>query len=98
MDCAAAQPRIFWRAGPGAVQRRATGVYRQRGTGFDHDAQKKIYDQLKKLRQTESALSEVPRLKEAIEWVEPRLVARVKYGNWTDGNRLRAPVFLVAAR
>jgi bifunctional non-homologous end joining protein LigD len=64
------------------------------GTGFDHNAQKKIYDQLKKLRQPESPLSEIPKLKEAIEWVEPLLVARVKYGNWTDGNRLRAPVFL----
>ena len=64
------------------------------GTGFDHDAQKRIYDQLKKLRQPNRTLSEVPKLKEAIEWVEPRLVARVKYGNWTDGNRLRAPVFL----
>jgi bifunctional non-homologous end joining protein LigD len=64
------------------------------GTGFDHDAQRKIYDQLKKRRQTDSPFSEVPKLKEAIEWVEPRLVARVKYGNWTDGNRLRAPVFL----
>ena len=63
------------------------------GTGFDHDAQKRIYDQMKKLRQPDSPLSEVPKLKEAIEWVEPRLVARVKYGNWTDGNRLRAPVF-----
>jgi bifunctional non-homologous end joining protein LigD len=65
------------------------------GTGFDHDAQKTIYDQMKKLRQPDSPLSEVPKLKEAIEWVEPRLVARVKYGNWTDGNRLRAPVFLL---
>src|SRR5450432_1287076 len=64
------------------------------GTGFDHDAQKKIYDQMKKLRQPDSPLSEVPKLKEEIEWIEPRLVARVKYGNWTDGNRLRAPVFL----
>ncbi len=64
------------------------------GTGFDHDGQKKIYDRLKKLRQPDSPLSEIPKLKETIEWVEPRLVARVKYGNWTDGNRLRAPVFL----
>jgi bifunctional non-homologous end joining protein LigD len=64
------------------------------GTGFDHDAQKRIYDQMKKLRQPESPLSEIPKLKEAIEWVEPRLVVRVKYGNWTDRYRLRAPVFL----
>jgi bifunctional non-homologous end joining protein LigD len=27
-------------------------------------------------------------------WVAPKLVARVKYGNWTEGLRLRAPVFL----
>jgi bifunctional non-homologous end joining protein LigD len=33
-------------------------------------------------------------LKEMIEWVRPSVVARVKYGNWTDANRLRAPVFL----
>ena len=64
------------------------------GTGFDHATQKKIYGQLKKLRQPESVFSKPPTLKEAIEWVEPRLIARVKYGNWTDGNRLRAPVFL----
>jgi bifunctional non-homologous end joining protein LigD len=46
------------------------------------------------LRQSSSAFRTPPKLKEAIEWVQPKLVARVKYGNWTDGNRLRAPVFL----
>ena len=66
------------------------------GTGFDHDAQKKIYDQLKKLRQPDNPLSEVPKLKEAIEWVEPRLVARVKYGNWTDGAAARASISVAA--
>ena len=64
------------------------------GTGFDYATQKKIYAQLEKLRQPESVFSEPPKLKEAIEWVKPRLVASVKYGNWTEGQRLRAPVFL----
>ena len=64
------------------------------GTGFDYAKQKEIYEQLQHLRQTKSVFKEAPKLKETIEWVQPRLVARVKYGNWTDGRRLRAPVFL----
>jgi bifunctional non-homologous end joining protein LigD len=64
------------------------------GTGFDYGKQKEIYEQLQTLRQGKSVFSDVPKLKEKIEWVQPELVARVKYGNWTDGRRLRAPVFL----
>ncbi len=54
----------------------------------------RLDEQLKKLRQTKSVFGVAPKLKETIEWVEPRIIARVKYGNWTDGKRLRAPVFL----
>jgi bifunctional non-homologous end joining protein LigD len=64
------------------------------GTGFDYGKQKEIYEQLQKLRQAKSVFNDVPKLKEKIEWVQPQLVARVKYGNWTDGGRLRAPVFI----
>src|SRR6202035_746439 len=64
------------------------------GTGFDYPKQKEIYEQLQKLRQAKSVFSDAPKLKEKIEWVQPQLVARVKDGNWTDGRRLRAPVFL----
>ena len=64
------------------------------GTGFDYAKQKEIYEQLQKLRQAKSVFNDLPKLKETIEWVQPHLVARVKYGNWTDGGRLRAPVFL----
>jgi bifunctional non-homologous end joining protein LigD len=64
------------------------------GTGFDYDAQKSVFAQLQKLRQPDGSIEDPPKLKESIEWVEPRLVARVKYGNWTEGDRLRAPVFL----
>jgi bifunctional non-homologous end joining protein LigD len=64
------------------------------GTGFDHAKQRNIFDQLQKLKQPDSPFTESPRLKEAIVWVAPQRVARVKYGNWTDGLRLRAPVFI----
>ena len=36
----------------------------------------------------------MPALRENVDWVEPELVARVKYANWTNDNHLRAPVFL----
>jgi len=64
------------------------------GTGFDYAKQQEIYEQLRKLRQAKSVFRDVPKLREKIEWAQPQLVARVKYGNWTDGGRLRAPVFL----
>jgi bifunctional non-homologous end joining protein LigD len=64
------------------------------GTGFDYAKQKEIYEKLQNLGQAKSDFKEVPSLQEKIEWVQPHLVARVKYGNWTDGGRLRAPVFL----
>ena len=64
------------------------------GTGFDYDMQKRVFAQLQKLRQPDSPIEDPPKLKESIEWVEPQLVARVKYGNWTEGDRLRAPVFI----
>jgi bifunctional non-homologous end joining protein LigD len=64
------------------------------GTGFDYGKQEETYEQLQPLKQAKSVFSDVPKLKEQIDWVKPELVARVKYGNWTDGGRLRAPVFL----
>jgi bifunctional non-homologous end joining protein LigD len=64
------------------------------GTGFDYGKQKEIHEQLQTLRPGKSVFRDVPKLKEKIEWVQPQRVARVKYGNWTDGRRLRGPVFL----
>ncbi|GAC1701924.1 MAG: DNA ligase D [Candidatus Acidiferrum sp.] len=67
------------------------------GTGFDRAMQHSLYQQLKGFRKIASPFRPVPKLKESVEWVEPRLVARVKYANWTDGKHLRAPVFLSVA-
>jgi len=68
------------------------------GTGFDTKTQHNILEQLKKLRVARSALKNPPKLRERVEWVRPELVARVKYGNWTEGRHLRAPVFLSLRR
>jgi bifunctional non-homologous end joining protein LigD len=64
------------------------------GTGFDEAKQEKIFDKLAALRAKTSPFAKIPGLRENVEWVEPELVARVKYANWTNDNHLRAPVFL----
>ena len=64
------------------------------GTGFDEAKQEKITGQLERLRAKTSPFAKIPALRENVEWVEPELVARVKYANWTNDNHLRAPVFL----
>jgi bifunctional non-homologous end joining protein LigD len=64
------------------------------GTGFDEKKQKAIFETLQTLRVEKSPFRPVPKLAEVVEWVRPELVARVKFANWTEGNNLRAPVFL----
>ena len=64
------------------------------GTGFDEKTQRAIFETLQTLRVENSPFRPVPKLAEAVEWVKPELVARVKFANWTDGDNLRAPVFL----
>jgi bifunctional non-homologous end joining protein LigD len=64
------------------------------GTGFDEERQKSLFDTLQELRASSSTFRQPPTLREAIEWVKPELVARVKYGNWTEESHLRVPVFL----
>ncbi len=64
------------------------------GTGFTEKTQRQVFDQLKGVRSEKCPFTAVPETKEEAFWVEPRLVARVKYSNWTQEPRLRAPVFL----
>jgi bifunctional non-homologous end joining protein LigD len=68
------------------------------GTGF---AEKTLGDLLKKLeplKTSASPLSTVPKMpkvrKTDVVWVEPKLVAEVKFTEWTHDGHLRAPVFL----
>ena len=64
------------------------------GTGFDQSMLELIYRRIEPLTTTRSPFGETPQmLREAI-WVRPELVCEVKFSNWTEEGRLRAPVFL----
>ena len=62
------------------------------GTGFDARERHRLLDLLQPLTRPSSAFVPVPREKGA-HWLEPRLVARVEFAEWTVDGNLRAPVY-----
>ena len=64
------------------------------GTGFDAAMLERTRKTLDSLTIAKSPFDTTPKLKEAVYWVKPQLVARVKYGQWTNDQKLRQPVFL----
>ena len=67
------------------------------GTGFDDAEIKRLLARLKPLRRDDSPFAEVPKMpkvrKGDVVWVEPELVAEVRFAEWTHDGRLRAPVY-----
>jgi len=64
------------------------------GSGFDDDALGKVKRAVAPLRAARQPFTEDPPLNGPATWLEPRLVAEVKFAGWTDAGSLRAPVFL----
>jgi bifunctional non-homologous end joining protein LigD len=64
------------------------------GTGFTEKTQRTAFERLQGVKIERCPFDVVPDTKEKACWVEPALVARVKYANWTQERRLRAPVFV----
>lgn len=64
------------------------------GTGFGASMLKRTRRKLDDLAIPQSPFDTAPKLKEAVHWVRPELVARVKHGEWTNDKKLRQPVFL----
>jgi len=68
------------------------------GTGFTEKTIAELLGALEPLRVDESPLAVVPKMpkvrKADVVWVQPRLVAEVKFAEWTHDGHLRAPVYL----
>ena len=64
------------------------------GTGYDNSMLEKLHSQLAELEAEQCPFAWAEELSGAENcWVRPELVAQVKFANWTDDGRLRAPVF-----
>lgn len=64
------------------------------GTGFDTKKHEELSARMKDLAAAKTPFEKAPVTNEKAFWVEPKLVARVKYGGWTHEDALRHPVFV----
>ena len=64
------------------------------GSGFDDATLARAKGLLEPLRRKGNPFRENPELNAPTVWVEPKLVAEVRFQGWTDDGHLRAPVFL----
>jgi len=64
------------------------------GSGFDDRMLAKVKAQLEPLARDSCPFTETPPSNGPTTWVEPQIVAEVKFHSWTEDGRLRAPVFL----
>jgi|SRR5579875_231963 len=64
------------------------------GTGFTVETQRRLWMLLQALETEECPFAERPTTREKTMWVRPKLVARVKFTQWTAGGHLRQPRFV----
>ncbi len=68
------------------------------GTGFDDAEIRKLLKLLEPLRRPRTPFPAEPKLprvrKGDVQWVEPQLVAQVRFGEWTHDGHLRHPTYL----
>jgi bifunctional non-homologous end joining protein LigD len=64
------------------------------GTGFPNALESELFQKLQKIPSDKCPFSPAPQTRERAHWVEPNLVARVGYAEWTSDRHLRQPRFL----
>lgn len=64
------------------------------GGGFNEKSLQQIYKLLQPLRTSKCPFVDKPETNEPVQWVRPKLVAQVKFAEWTAERRLRQPIFL----
>src|SRR5688572_18803153 len=64
------------------------------GTGFTHASLRELHERLQPLRTDRSPFKQRVKDEATTTWVEPKLVAEVKFTEWTAAGEMRHPAFL----
>ena len=64
------------------------------GGGFNQRGLDEIYKLMQPLKTKASPFVDAPKTNEPVQWLKPKLVAEVKFSEWTADRRLRHPVFI----
>jgi bifunctional non-homologous end joining protein LigD len=64
------------------------------GGGFNEKLLAALHKMMQPLRTDKSSFVKPPKTNEPVQWIKPKLVAEVKFSEWTADNRLRQPIFV----
>src|SRR5260221_785410 len=64
------------------------------GGGFNQRSLAELYKLMQPLKTKASPFVDAPKTNEPVQWIKPKLVAEVKFSEWTADYRLRHPVFI----
>jgi bifunctional non-homologous end joining protein LigD len=64
------------------------------GGGFNQQMLSKLHRLLRPLKTDSCPFIAKPKTNEPVQWVKPKLVAEVKFSEWTADGRMRHPVFI----
>ncbi len=64
------------------------------GGGFNHQTLAQTHKLMQPLKTWDCPFVNKPKTNEPVQWVKPRLVAQVKFSEWTAEERMRHPIFL----
>jgi len=64
------------------------------GTGFNEAELRRVYELLRAIEISKNPFHTRPKSNERPHWAEPRLVAQVRFTEWTDDGKLRHPIYL----
>jgi bifunctional non-homologous end joining protein LigD len=64
------------------------------GGGFNEQKLREIHKLLQPLKTDKCPFAVKPKTNEPVQWVKPKLVAEVKFSEWTADERMRHPVFV----
>jgi len=64
------------------------------GGGFNERALGQMFKLMQPLKTKKSPFVDAPKTNEPVQWLKPKLVAEVKFSEWTADRRLRHPVFI----
>ncbi len=64
------------------------------GTGFSQDQLDEVFRKMQRLRRKTSPFRTIPETNMPATWVTPKLVAEIRFNEWTSAGKLRHPVFL----
>jgi bifunctional non-homologous end joining protein LigD len=64
------------------------------GGGFNQKTLEQVYKLMQPLKTSASPFVDPPKTNEPVHWIKPKLVAQVKFSEWTADRRMRHPIFL----